>query len=165
MSLLVRPATAEDIPAVTALEQQVFAADAWSTGSVREELTGARRCAVVAVHDGVVVGYAVTADAGDAVDLQRIAVRPEDRRTGAGRALLDAVLEPARAAGVERVLLEVSAANQVALAFYARAGFAEIDRRPRYYRDGSDALVLRGTPAGAGRAVGADPVSGRRERG
>ena len=28
-------------------------------------------------------------------------------------------------------------------AFYAVAGFVEIDRRPRYYRDGTDAVVLR----------------------
>ena len=29
------------------------------------------------------------------------------------------------------------------MAFYAAHGFTEIDRRPRYYRDGSDALVLQ----------------------
>jgi len=44
--------------------------------------------------------------------------------------------------GARRLLLEVSAENEVALRFYATAGFAEIDRRRRYYRDGSDALVL-----------------------
>jgi ribosomal protein S18 acetylase RimI-like enzyme len=41
------------------------------------------------------------------------------------------------------MLLEVSAANTGALAFYAASGFVEIDRRPRYYRDGTDAVVLR----------------------
>ncbi len=44
--------------------------------------------------------------------------------------------------GRDRVLLEVRADNGPALAFYARAGFAEIDRRRRYYRDGTDAIVL-----------------------
>ena len=52
------------------------------------------------------------------------------------------------------MLLEVSAANGSAIAFYTAEGFAEIDRRRRYYRDGSDALVLRrqlsGSPAGGG---------------
>jgi ribosomal protein S18 acetylase RimI-like enzyme len=43
------------------------------------------------------------------------------------------------------MLLEVSAGNAAALAFYAAAGFVQIDRRPRYYRDGSDAIVLRAT--------------------
>jgi ribosomal protein S18 acetylase RimI-like enzyme len=40
------------------------------------------------------------------------------------------------------MLLEVSAGNEPAIALYEQAGFAEIDRRRRYYRDGSDALVL-----------------------
>jgi ribosomal-protein-alanine N-acetyltransferase len=40
------------------------------------------------------------------------------------------------------VLLEVRADNGPALAFYARTGFAEIHRRRRYYRDGTDAIVL-----------------------
>ena len=29
------------------------------------------------------------------------------------------------------------------LAFYATRGFVEVDRRPRYYRDGAPAVVLR----------------------
>ena len=49
----------------------------------------------------------------------------------------------AKAGGADRMLLEVSAANSNALGFYAAAGFTEIDRRPRYYKDGSDAIVMR----------------------
>jgi ribosomal-protein-alanine N-acetyltransferase len=59
------------------------------------------------------------------------------------RALLDEVLADAAAEGVDWVLLEVSAVNAAALAFYARTDFVEIDRRRRYYRDGSDAVVMR----------------------
>jgi ribosomal protein S18 acetylase RimI-like enzyme len=40
------------------------------------------------------------------------------------------------------MLLEVSALNDGALAFYAAEGWAQLDRRPGYYRDGSDARVL-----------------------
>jgi ribosomal-protein-alanine N-acetyltransferase len=41
------------------------------------------------------------------------------------------------------VLLEVSETNAGARAFYAAHGAVELDRRRRYYRDGSDALVLQ----------------------
>ena len=41
------------------------------------------------------------------------------------------------------MLLEVRADNRPALAFYADAGFVEIDRRERYYADGAPAIVLR----------------------
>ena len=135
----VRSATLDDVDAVTALEAQLFGADAWSTGSVRDELTGDGRQAVVATHDDVVVGYAVTARAGDVVDLQRIAVHPAHRRQGVARLLLRAV------SSEEPMLLEVSDANAAALAFYVEEGFVELDRRTRYYRDGSDAVVMRRT--------------------
>jgi [ribosomal protein S18]-alanine N-acetyltransferase len=82
---------------------------------------------------------------GDVVDLQRIAVRPDRRRSGLATALLDDLL--AHADGAERMLLEVSERNASAVAFYAAHGFRRIDVRRRYYRDGSDALVLQRTLA------------------
>lgn len=140
--MTLRPARSEDVTAVAALEAELFGLDAWSADAVHEELTGGRRRAVVAC-DGGLVGYAVTLCSGDVVDLQRIAVAPSRRRAGIASRLLAAVRATALAEGSQQMLLEVSADNDGALAFYAREGFVEIDRRQRYYRDGSDALVLR----------------------
>jgi ribosomal-protein-alanine N-acetyltransferase len=88
--------------------------------------------------DPHLAGYVVIRPAGDAVDLMRIAVAPAARRRGLARALLGAVRSDVR------LLLEVSADNTGALAFYAAEGFVEIARRRRYYRDGSDAVVMEG---------------------
>lgn len=127
---MIRPATLVDVPAVSSLEAEAFGVDAWSEQQVIEELTGPRRLAWVA--EGA--GYLVVLQ-GDVLDLQRIAVAPGARRRGVARALL-------AQAPAGRMLLEVSAANVAARAFYEREGFAEIDRRRRYYRDGSDAIVM-----------------------
>lgn len=134
----VRAATADDVPAVHALEQQSFGVDAWSEAAVLEELTGPRRVALV-LGDPDVMAYVVTAAAGDVVDLQRLVVHPAHRRRGLARRLLAAAL---REAEEDRMLLEVSVVNERALAFYAAEGFVEIDRRGDYYRDGSDAVVM-----------------------
>ncbi len=139
--MIVRTALPTDVPAVTALEASVFGPDAWSAASVTEELTGPRRRAWVA-EDAEVVGYAVSSHAGDVVDLQRVAVSPSARGRGVGSTLVTTLLDAARSDGADRVLLEVADDNAPALALYARHGFAEIDRRPAYYRDGRDALVL-----------------------
>ena len=47
------------------------------------------------------------------------------------------------AEGADRLLLEVRENNAGAIGFYAAHGFVEIDRRPRYYRDGATAVVMR----------------------
>jgi [ribosomal protein S18]-alanine N-acetyltransferase len=145
--VILRPGTPTDAPAVAALEVELFGPDAWSATSVLEELEGPGRHALLAVEDagaaaGPVVGYAVTRQAADVVDLQRIAVHPIRRRAGLATLLLAEASATARERGADRMLLEVSAANTAALGFYAGAGFVEIDRRRGYYRDGTDAVVM-----------------------
>ncbi|GAB2886568.1 hypothetical protein GCM10027026_43030 [Myroides odoratimimus subsp. xuanwuensis] len=133
---------AADARAVAALEADLFGTEAWSVDQVRDELTGETRHALVDERDGELAGYAVVMVLGDVADLQRIGVRPDLQRGGVAASLLDAGLEAARSRGADRMLLEVSEANAGARAFYADRGFSELDRRRRYYRDGSDALVL-----------------------
>jgi ribosomal-protein-alanine acetyltransferase len=143
VSPTVRAARDDDVAAVTALEGELFGRDAWSASSVAEELTGPRRRAVVAELDGRLAGYAVGLLADDLVDLQRIAVAPAYQRRGVARTLLTHLQAKARGDGAVRMLLEVDEANAAALALYTRAGFHPIDRRPRYYQGGGDALVLQ----------------------
>jgi [ribosomal protein S18]-alanine N-acetyltransferase len=152
--VILRAAAGPDAVGVAELERDLFGPDAWSLPMVVAELTGEDRFAVVAVAGEELIGYAVTMRTGDVVDLQRIGVHPSHRRAGIARALLKAAVERAAAEEAQGMLLEVSAGNGSAIAFYTAEGFAEIDRRRRYYRDGSDALVLRrqlsGSPAGGG---------------
>jgi [ribosomal protein S18]-alanine N-acetyltransferase len=140
---MLRLAAEADAPAVAALDLEAFGVDAWSPSSVEAELTGEGRCTVVAVEGRQLLGYAITSRCDDVVDLHRIAVRPAHRRQGLAHDLLAACLDRARGERADRVLLEVSADNPGALAFYAAEGFTAIDRRRRYYRDGSDAVVMR----------------------
>ena len=129
----VRPATAADVDALVALEADLFGADAWSPASVGSEVAAGR---VLVADDAGISGYVVTLAAGDVLDLMRIAVRPHRRRHGLAHALLEAASTGCR------MLLEVSECNAGAIAFYAAEGFTEIARRPRYYRDGSAAVVM-----------------------
>lgn len=134
---MIRPARLADLPALAALETDLFDVDAWSEKAIREEIEGPGRRFVVADD---LSGYAVTMSAGDIVDLLRIAVRPSARRSGLATRLLDTVLEDTEPAS--RMLLEVSVANTEALAFYVARQFSVIDVRPAYYRDGSEARVM-----------------------
>ena len=62
-------------------------------------------------------------------------VDPGFRRTGVGRALVDAVRARARAAGKRRVVLHVVADNTGAIGLYQRAGFVATGRSVPYPHD------------------------------
>jgi ribosomal protein S18 acetylase RimI-like enzyme len=73
-------------------------------------------------------------------------VAPECRGLGIGRRLLDAAIQRARDwAGVEQVILEVTADNEAAVRLYRAAGFEAVGRMPRALRLGGeyfDELVM-----------------------
>ena len=89
-----------------------------------------------------VVGYASVQWVVDEAELLRLAVAPSHRRDSVGRRLVGAVLEQLGARGVLRLHLEVRAGNRGARAFYQRLGFSELGRRPKYYGDGEEAVIL-----------------------
>ena len=77
-------------------------------------------------------------------DMMNLAVRPDCRRRGIGRALVEALCEALRAEKAVSLTLEVRASNKPAKALYAALGFASVGRRPRYYsRPTEDAELFR----------------------
>jgi ribosomal protein S18 acetylase RimI-like enzyme len=95
----------------------------WLAGGA--ELLLARRAgvpagyAVVMLHDGP-----ATWDFGERVaELETLSVAPAERGCGVGAALVKAARETARAAGAQRLLVGVAAANAEAIRFYEREGF------------------------------------------
>ncbi|WP_182524492.1 ribosomal protein S18-alanine N-acetyltransferase [Nocardioides dongkuii] len=142
---MIREATVADVEDVAALEAENLGVDAWSPGLVEAGIAGDLPTVhyLVAEVDGVVVGHAVVSAVADIAELQRIAVTPAHRRSGLATALLDEGCRLARQEGADRLLLEVREDNLGALRFYAALGFVEVDRRARYYRDGTTAVVLR----------------------
>ena len=91
-------------------------------------------------------GFILMRAVADEAEVLTLAVRPRARGHGLGGRLTVLGVAGAGAMGAGKVLLEVAEDNAPARALYARAGFVEAGRRPRYYdrRDGSraDALLL-----------------------
>lgn len=78
-------------------------------------------------------GFALGRTMADEAELITIAVAPEARRLGRGRALLAAFEGEARVRGASTAFLEVAADNIPALALYRAAGWSETGRRKGYY--------------------------------
>lgn len=89
------------------------------------------------------LGYALAWWVVDELQLLALATLPAARRRGVARRLLSELVATARAAGAQRVTLEVARGNVAARALYASAGFVEFNVRKAYYRaTGEDALEL-----------------------
>jgi ribosomal-protein-alanine N-acetyltransferase len=139
-----RGMTAADIPAVHELERRLFPVDAWPLQMFVDELAQAEtRHYLVAERSGKIVGYAGLMCIEPISDVQTIAVVPEQEGQGIGSALLTELIRESRRRHAEDVLLEVRADNPRAQQLYRRYGFEQIHVRPRYYRDGVDALIMR----------------------
>lgn len=142
---MLRDATLTDLDAVWAIESAVFEREAWSLEMMREELTADHRRYVVLEDDaGVIQGYAGVLVVGDEGDIQTIAINPELRGGGHGRALMNSLLDTAAERGATQVFLEVRADRPIPRKLYESLGFAELGVRPRYYQpDNVDAIVMR----------------------
>jgi RimJ/RimL family protein N-acetyltransferase len=104
---------------------------------------------------GRVVGNAGVHEQVAGVLYLGMAILPEARGRGGGRALLEAILEHARSSGAHKVELEAWVDNARAIALYASAGFEVEGLRRDHYRrrDGRlrSALVMARSLDGGGR--------------
>lgn len=132
-----------DIPAILGIERRSFPTP-WTEWMFESHLkfTGVSINLVLEEKEEI-SGYAIAWVAYDEIHLLSIAIGPEHRRLGYGRALLEDVIERGRARGGSIVVLEVREGNEPARNFYMGMGFRVIGKRRKYYMDtGEDAFVM-----------------------
>ncbi len=141
------PLTPADLDEVLVIERASFPTP-WSRGAFLYEMkqNPAARCWVARGTGSApsVLGYVCLWEIAPELHITNLAVHPEWRRQGIGRALLAAILGDARRRGLTLALLEVRPTNAEALGLYERLGFHVIGRRKGYYFDtGEDALLMQ----------------------
>lgn len=134
-----------DVPALVGIEKLVFPESPWSAAQFREELSGVpkTRRYLVAHEQGVIVGYAGIALAGDVADIHNIAVIPSHRKQGIASHLLDELESWAITKKVSALMLEIREGNTEAFPLYEKRGYSVISRRDNYYAPGVHALIMR----------------------
>lgn len=139
-----KPLDAAHAEAVADLEQRIMGSDAWSSALVLDELPRPDRTWWYAEANGQLVGYAGGWIVDGDVQILKIGADPQWRRRGIARKLLAKVAEDARDLGAQSCSLEVRVSNEGAQKFYEQAGLSVLGKRPRYYSDGEDALIMTG---------------------
>ena len=168
-----KPLDAAHAEDVAAMESKVMGSDAWNAALVADELPRADRTWWAAYASGegtdagsdgassargnVLVGYAGGMVIDGQVQILKIGTDPAWRRRGIARQLISRVASDARDLGATTCSLEVRASNVGAQAFYESLGMHSIGKRPHYYSDREDAVIMEGPLQGV---IGSSVVGG-----
>jgi ribosomal-protein-alanine N-acetyltransferase len=136
--LLLRPMEPSDLPAAMEIDSLCLPRP-WSEAVWREELESPFGLYLILEEGGEIFGQIGVRHVLDELHITTLAIRPERRRRGHARALVNAAL--AAFPGVRRVHLEVRPSNAAARALYEAMGFSTTGLRRRYYGD-EDALLM-----------------------
>lgn len=142
-ALAYRAMTEADLDAVCAIENRVYAFP-WTRGNFGDSIRAGYICTVLE-RATTIIGHAVLTIAAGESHLLNLSIDTPCQRRGYGRALLQYLIDVARARGARIMLLEVRPSNESARALYRAAGFAQITVRRGYYPDAGrreDALLL-----------------------
>ena len=90
---------------------------------------------LVAVRKGAVLGALIAAWDGWRGNMYRLAVVPEERRSGIGRTLVEAGEAALRARGAKRVTALVAKDDEVACGLWLAAGYENDERIGRFVRN------------------------------
>ncbi len=140
---MVRPFRRRDLKRVAAIEQESFGADAWPEEAFLDYFRQCPELFLIARQGREVAGYTITYPGSRGAELVSIAVDRRYRRSGVGRALLDATLSLLRSRGIGVWWLMVDTVNESAIRFYAGYGFARTRLVKSYYGPDRDAWRMR----------------------
>lgn len=134
----------EDLPRLLEIEALCFA-EPWPKEAFEGELACnfSRLCVAREQPSGDIMAFANWWLVADELHLLNLAVHPARRGRGLARRLLAKALEGTAGQNPTCMFLEVRPSNTPARGLYQSLGFHEVGRRPRYYPDGEDALLLR----------------------
>ena len=137
-----RDARRVDLDAIVELERASFPVP-WKREYFESEIGAPHRFnRVVLGPRGDLQAYVFCAWAGGEVHVNKLAVEPAARRQGVATRLMADVFTLAESLRAEEIYLEVRVSNHPVRGFYGGLGFTEAGRRPGYYLDGEDALVM-----------------------
>lgn len=98
---------------------------------------------VLEAPDDSIAGYCIISVAACEAHIMNLSVSPSFQRLGAGRKMLEHMIEYARPRA-EKVYLEVRPSNPIAIELYRKIGFREIGVRKAYYpaKEGREDAIM-----------------------
>ncbi|PTD94653.1 ribosomal-protein-alanine N-acetyltransferase [archaeon SCG-AAA382B04] len=132
----------EDLIEILKLESQVFGKNGFNTRHFIY-LTKNYEYFYVAKENGEVIGYILGGKINQKeFKLISLAVQPQHQGKKVGTKLLKKFLKNIKKEHPYLISLEVRKSNQKAKKFYKKFGFKEVRKKPDYYQNGEDAILM-----------------------
>ena len=136
----IRTAELEDLNEIYNIEKKVFN-DYWSLDLIKSEIIEKKYSRVTVLElKKKIIGYIFQRKIYDEDHIINLAIDIPYQHKGYGKFLLMKILE--KDSNDTNVFLEVKEANLPAVKLYIDLGFEEVDRKERYYSDGSNAIFM-----------------------
>ena len=143
--LTLRLAATADAGPIAAMSRELIEAGlpwSWTPGRVARNLGQPDTLVLTAREDATLAGFAIMQFGDERAHLSLLAVRPDFRRQGVARRMLDWLGASALTAGIASIGLELRESNLDARRFYLKLGFVETLRIPGYYRGAETAVRM-----------------------
>jgi [ribosomal protein S18]-alanine N-acetyltransferase len=139
--MIIKKAEINDALIIVELEEKSFDSP-WSLKHINDELLNENACIYLAQSDAVTYGFISMRINYDDIEIFRIAVLPEYRRTGIAGLLLAEAEVLCLKYNKKLIILEVNESNTAAINFYKKYSFTEYHTRKNYYNNNA-ALCMR----------------------
>jgi ribosomal-protein-alanine N-acetyltransferase len=130
-----------DIGGIAAVEQRCFPTP-WSPASCAAELSAGGGYVTTRAPEGNIAGYLFYRIILDEMHIMKVATDQPWRNRRIASCLLEKAVALARGKGLRQVCLEVRASNLPAINLYAKHGYTRSGRRPGYYDNREDAIIM-----------------------
>jgi len=114
----------------------------WNADVLDKELENPLSTYIVAISENQVVGYAGLWQPIDEGHITNIVTKLDKRGNKIASNMLEELIRIAKNRKLKCVTLEVNVHNEIAINLYKKYDFKEVGKRPKYYNNTDDALIM-----------------------
>ncbi|MCW7495134.1 GNAT family N-acetyltransferase [Leptospira levettii] len=128
------------LPEILTWEKLCFPGEEWTDKMIQTHL---EFHVAFGIGDQNIQCYALVCETPWEIEIFRIATLPNFRKLGLAKQLLEHLFKEFPK---KEFFLEVKESNEPAIKLYSSVGFNELERRKKYYPDGSTAVLMKRNP-------------------
>ena len=141
MNIEIKKMTKEHLHQIQDVLEEQFD-EFWNANVLNKELENPLSDYIVAVENDEVVAYAGLWQPIDEGHITNIVTKKDKRGNHIGSKMLEEIIKLARNKKLKCVTLEVNEHNEPAIKLYKKYNFVEVGKRPKYYNNTDDAIIM-----------------------